>query len=84
MILKIKLVPGSRRTGLIDIMADGVFKIGVKAPPVEGRANKELVKWLAGEFSTGRKSVTITFGTASRNKSVRILPPFSLPDWYCE
>lgn len=63
-------------------MEDGVFKIGVKAPPVEGRANKDLVKWLAGEFSTSRNSVKITSGAASRRKSVRILPPFSLPDWY--
>lgn len=84
MILRIKLVPGSRITGFLEVMANGVFKIGVKSQPVEGRANKELLKWLAREFRVSRNSVTITSGSTSRSKSVRIPPPLKAPGWYCE
>lgn len=63
-------------------MADGCYKIMLKAPPVNGKANHELLSWLAKEFSTTRGSIAIISGTSSRTKTVRIKEPSSNPLWY--
>ncbi|PIE52139.1 hypothetical protein CSA37_08205 [Candidatus Fermentibacteria bacterium] len=80
--LRVRLVPGSSRTGFVEQMADGVLKIAVKAAPVQGKANAEAVRWLAGEFGVRRSSVVITSGFSSRTKSIRIDNPEKEPGWF--
>lgn len=48
------------------------FGIAVKAPPVEGRANKAVIKIISGYFSVPSSSVTIISGQTSSLKKVRI------------
>ena len=55
------------------------LKIRIKAPPVEGKANSYLVKFLAKQFGVSKRDVTIISGELSREKRVRIIDPMKLP-----
>ena len=50
----------------------GVIKVKLTAPPVEGKANKALVQFLAKELGMARRDVEIISGKRSRVKSIRI------------
>ena len=51
---------------------EGIIKVKLTAPPVEGRANKALKEFLSGRLGLPRKNIEIISGTKSRLKSVRI------------
>lgn len=51
---------------------EGVLKLRVKAPPVEGKANKAAMEFLAGILKVPKKQLEILSGKTSRNKRVRI------------
>ena len=67
-------------------MADGCYKIRLKAPPVDGKANRELLKWLAKQFGVSGGDVLIKTGLTSRSKSVEIRNSLLKlkPDWFYE
>ena len=48
------------------------LKVRLQAPPVDGAANEELVRFLAEALGVARRSVTITGGLTSRRKTVEI------------
>jgi uncharacterized protein (TIGR00251 family) len=50
----------------------GALKVAVTAPPIEGRANEALIRFLAELLKVARSSVTIAAGASSRNKVIRI------------
>ena len=49
---------------------DGVLKIRLAAPPLEGRANEELIRLLAELFDAQRQRIAILSGQSSKNKVV--------------
>ncbi len=49
---------------------DGCLKLAVAAPPVEGKANKAVVTFLAKIFSVPARDVTVKSGTLSRKKKI--------------
>ena len=51
---------------------DGALRVRIAAPPVEGAANRELIKVLAKSFELPRNAVQIVSGVNSRSKTVRI------------
>jgi uncharacterized protein len=51
---------------------DGVLKIRLAAPPVEGRANEELIRLLAELFDAPRQRIAILSGQTSKNKVVSV------------
>jgi len=57
------------------------LKLRLTAPPADGKANAALIDFLAGEFGVPKKSVEILAGQTSRQKTVLIRAPQSLPDW---
>lgn len=63
--------PGAKRTEVVGIYGDAI-KIRVQAPPVEGRANEELVRFLAEAVGVSRSQVTLTRGDTNRSKSFLI------------
>jgi hypothetical protein len=48
------------------------IKIRVKAPPVDGAANEEVIRFLAKRFRVSRKSVELVSGSTSRHKQIAI------------
>jgi uncharacterized protein (TIGR00251 family) len=65
----VRLTPRSS-SNQIDGVLDGVLKIRVTAPAVEGAANTALVHLLAAELGVARRDVRIVAGAASRQKLV--------------
>jgi len=80
--LRIKVIPRASATEIRGRMADDTVKIAVKAPPSDGRANAELIKFLAGEFDTRPSSISILSGISSRKKLVAIDSYSRIPGWY--
>ncbi len=69
--LKVKAQPNSSKNKIAGIYGDAI-KINIKAPAVEGAANKELIKFLSKEFKVPKSSIEIK-GESSKQKRV-ILP----------
>lgn len=65
------VVPRARETALAGRHGDAL-KIRLAAPPVDGAANDELVRFLAERLGVPRAAVTITAGYGGRRKTVRI------------
>jgi len=51
---------------------DGVLRVKIAAPPVKGKANRELVDFLSKRLRVSRGSITIEKGLTSRRKVVAI------------
>jgi uncharacterized protein (TIGR00251 family) len=65
------VTPGARRHELAGV-ADGRLRVRLAAPPVEGRANAALVRYLAEVLGIRRDDVTVVAGGRSRRKLVRL------------
>jgi len=70
-ILQIKVKPNARASTLA-LLADGTWHAGIKSPPIEGRANQELVALVARHFKLPKARVTIKSGASGRTKLVHI------------
>ncbi len=56
------------------------LKIRIKAPPVDGKANDYLMKFLAKQFGVSKRSITIISGELSREKRIKIDEPQRIPN----
>ncbi len=70
--IRIRVIPRAKKTEIVDEMPDGTLKIKIKAPPVDGKANEELVKFLSEEWSVAKSGVRIVRGERGRNKVIEI------------
>jgi len=69
--LKIKAQPNSSKNKIAGLYGESL-KINIKAPAVEGAANKELIKFLSKQFKVSKSDITIK-GETSKQK-ILILP----------
>ena len=69
--LQIKVKPTSR-TSLLEEREDGTWLAQLKSPPVEGKANEELLALVAKHFRCRKSEVSIKAGASGRVKLVRI------------
>jgi uncharacterized protein (TIGR00251 family) len=65
------VTPGARCSELAGV-ADGRLRVRLAAPPVEGRANEALVRYLADLLGVRRDDVTVVAGGRSRRKLLRL------------
>ena len=66
-ILNVRAAPRSSKAGLDGLIGDAV-KVRIRAAPVEGKANRELVETLADVFGLARSRVTFKGGETSKTK----------------
>jgi uncharacterized protein len=69
--LQVKVKPRARVSELSQV-ADGTWIAKLKASPVDGKANEELVALVAERFQCQKAAVTIKAGTSSRTKLVKV------------
>lgn len=69
---QVRAYPGAPQNAWREIMADGSYRIAIAAAPEKGRANLELIKFLAAEFGLNRSAIKIISGAADRFKLVKI------------
>ena len=70
-VIQVKVKPNSRVSAL-EQLHDGTWLAQIKSPPVDGKANKELVALVAKQFGCRKSEVSIKSGASSRTKLVRI------------
>ena len=70
-LLKLHVVPGARQTAVAGLHGDRL-KIKVAAPPEKGRANDELLAFLARCLQVPRQAVQLASGATSRAKVVAV------------
>jgi len=70
--IEVKVVPRAKKDQISGIMEDGSLKIRLAAPPVDGKANRALIKLLAGILKIPKKDIAIISGLQSRNKTISI------------
>jgi len=70
----VRLTPRGGRDR-VDGVVDGVLRVRVAAPPVEGAANEALLRLLAAELGVPRRAVSIVGGTTGRDKVVSVDGP---------
>ncbi|MBO6167457.1 MAG: YggU family protein [Kiritimatiellae bacterium] len=66
-IINVRAQPRSSRAGIDGIIGDAV-KVRIKAAPVDGKANKELIETVADAFSLPKSRVTFKSGETSKTK----------------
>jgi len=71
MLIKIKVLPNSKKQGIIKKSEDS-FEVRVKAKPIEGKANKEMIEVLSCYFKIPEKKIRLIRGFRQRNKIVRV------------
>lgn len=77
--LTIHAQPGARRSEVAGVHGDAL-KVRLAAPPVEGKANDALLRFLADAFGVPLRQVTLLRGDTARRKLVRIEAPAQRPD----
>jgi len=70
-LLKIHVHPGSKKNEICGIHGDAL-KIKIKAPPVDGEANKACREFLADILKISQSNIILKTGATSRNKSFLI------------
>ncbi|MBN1353584.1 MAG: YggU family protein [Candidatus Omnitrophica bacterium] len=70
--LNIRVQPRSSKEGIIQLSGNS-YKVHMREPALEGKANKKLVEILAEYFGTKKRDIEILSGHKSRNKVVNIV-----------
>jgi hypothetical protein len=70
-IISVKVKPNSKQQ-FVRQEADGSFTVHLKSPPVDGKANTELIQLLTKEFNVPKSWIRIKSGLSSRSKLIEI------------
>jgi uncharacterized protein (TIGR00251 family) len=79
LVLALHVQPGAKRTAVDGTHGDAL-KVRLAAPPVDGKANTELLRFLADAFGVPLRNVVLVRGETSRQKVVRVNVPAIRPD----
>ncbi len=69
--LMLHIQPGAKRTEVAGLHGDAL-KIRLAAPPVEGKANEALLRFIADSFQVPLRSVELVRGAQSRQKTIQV------------
>lgn len=70
-IIKIHAKPGAKESGITDVGEDSIG-VQISAPPVDGAANKELIRYLGEVLNLRKSDLSVEKGSKSRDKTVII------------
>lgn len=70
-VFEVRVLPRSSKTAIRGVM-EGVLKLAVTAPPVDGAANEEVCAFFSRTFGVPSRSVKILSGDHSKNKRVEV------------
>lgn len=70
--INVRVVPKASRSEVVG-MHDGVLRVRIAAPPVDGAANAELIRVLAKHFGVKKSLIKIVRGETSKTKVVKVV-----------
>ena len=82
-VFNIHVQPRASRDEITGIHGDRI-KIRITAPPVDGKANEHLMRFLAIEFKVSKRQVILISGETGRDKRFKIEAPMVIPPWLSE
>ncbi|HOZ56374.1 MAG: hypothetical protein BWY51_00403 [Parcubacteria group bacterium ADurb.Bin316] len=71
--LRIKVRPSAAKNSFREKLADGTWKIDIAATPERGKANQELIKFLAQEFKVKKDNIKIISGAGEHIKLIKVI-----------
>jgi uncharacterized protein (TIGR00251 family) len=71
-IIQVKVLPRSSKDQIVGQDQQGIFKLKLTAPPVQGRANKALKEFLSKRLGVAKTNIEIISGERLRLKTVQI------------
>ncbi|WP_036837647.1 DUF167 domain-containing protein [Polaromonas sp. CF318] len=74
-LVDVHVVPNAAKTQAVGLHGEAgqqALRLRLQAPPVDGKANQALVKWLAGCLGIPQQAVTLARGETSRRKQLRV------------
>ncbi len=69
--ISVQVHPNASRNEVVGF-EDGVLRVKIAAPPVKGKANRELIDFLSKRLGVSKRSITIEKGLTSRRKVIAI------------
>ncbi|EMB48690.1 UPF0235 protein [Vibrio mimicus] len=78
LLLRLYIQPKASRDSIVGLH-DEELKVAITAPPIDGKANAHLSKFLAKQCKVAKGSVVIEKGELGRHKQVRIQQPSQIP-----
>lgn len=79
LILRLHVQPGAKRTEVVGMHGDAL-KVRLAAPPLDGKANEALVRFVAEVFGVPGRQVELLSGHTGRSKKLRVISPTLRPD----
>lgn len=76
--LRLYIQPKASRDKIVGLHGDEL-KVAITAPPVDGKANAHLSKYLAKQFKVAKGLITIEKGELGRHKQIRVQTPSQIP-----
>jgi uncharacterized protein (TIGR00251 family) len=70
-LIQVKVKPNARASALTQV-DDGTWLAQIQSPPIDGKANDELILLVARQFQCRKSAVTIKSGASGRTKLVRV------------
>jgi uncharacterized protein (TIGR00251 family) len=70
-IITVQVQPNAKQNKVIGF-GDSILKVKIAAPPIKGRANKELIKFLSSLFGISKSDLSIEKGKTSKTKAIAI------------
>lgn len=75
LIINIRVVPRASKDAIQGLMDDGALKVRIQAPPVDGKANAYLIRFLAKQWKIPRANIALLSGETGRSKRMQITAP---------
>ena len=69
--VSLKVYPNASRNEVLGF-SEGILRVKISAPPLRGKANRELLSFLSQLLGVSQSSLAITRGHTSRNKTVAV------------
>lgn len=74
LLLSVRVQPGASKDEIVGIQGNNI-KIRISAPPQDGKANDQLIKFLARNFGVAKSRIQLLSGESGREKRIRITSP---------
>lgn len=80
LLLYLKVQPKASKDEFCEVMGKRL-KVRITAPPIDGKANQHLIKFLAKQFKVSKSQVELISGESARGKRFKISNPTLLPSF---
>lgn len=71
--LAVRVTPRAGKNEIVALLSDGTIKVHITAPPVDGKANEALVKFLARVMGVAVARIEIVAGASGRDKLISVM-----------